>query len=350
LLAALLAACGPRPQPIIYLPRSLAPAGEDPVAATEPPLATAGETTPKPAGPAPTPETAAGETAAKPAEAALGSSWPDYQVPTLPMDLVLHRGTLVWADLAGGIWTMPADGSGPPKQVSEQHRDGFAGHPFVAGDRVIAKCGKGLLAIEVPGGAVTRINVTGVPDLLENVVGDGSTIFFSVFDHNQVMRVPVTGGAAQLVLEAKGAVLALHGPALYIASYGTGDLLEVPIAGGAPRTIARKLKRATALAVDDAAAYIYTEGDQRLIRVDLATGATKVLGEHLVNSDEVELAADAIYTVSWPYKLVRLPVVPGAEPTTLTDKLFQPRGVVHDERFVYVTSDQPPRIVRVPAR
>jgi hypothetical protein len=256
----------------------------------------------------------------------------------------------VWTDLAGAIWMMPADGSGSPKQLSEQHRDGFAARPFVAGDRVIAKCGKGLLAIEVPGGAVTRIQVTGAPDLLENVVGDGSTIFFTVFNHDQIMRVPVTGGAAQGVLEAKGGVLALHGPTLYVASYGTGDLLEVPTAGGVPRTIARKLKQATALAVEDDAVYLYTEGDQRIDRVELATGAIRVLGEHLENSDEVELAADAIYTVSWPNKLVRVPKVPGPGFATLSDKLFQPRGVVHDEHFIYVTSDQPPRIVRVPAR
>lgn len=334
LLAVLVAACGPRSQPIVYLPIGRAPPGEDSAAATEPPTAmeAAATETAKPAGPGPS------------------SSWPDYQVPTLPMDLVLHRGTLVWADLAGAIWTMPADGSGAPAQVSEQHRDGFAAHPFVAGDRVMAKGGKGLLAIEVPGGAVTPVHVSGVPDLLEDVVGDASTIFFTVFAHDQVMRVPVTGGAAQHVTDAKRAVLALHAQMLYVASYDTGDLFAVPTAGGAPRTIARKLKQPTALAVEDTAAYVYTEGDQRLTRVELTTGATQVLGEHLDNSDEIELAADALYTVSWPNKLVRLPKVPGAAPATLTEKLFQPRGVVRDEHFIYVTSDQPPRIVRVPAR
>jgi hypothetical protein len=265
------------------------------------------------------------------------------------MDLALHRGTLVWADLTGALWTMSADGSAAPEQISEQHRDGVALHPFVAGDRVFAKSGTGLIAIEVPGGAVTPVRVTGASDYPESIVGDASTIFFSVFDHDQIMRVPITGGAAQHVIDAGTAVLALRGPTLYIASYKTGDLLAVPIAGGAPRTIARKLNHPTALAVDDSAAYVYTEGDQRMTRFDLATGAPKVLGEHLDNSDEVLLAADALYTVSWPNKLVRLPKVPGAAPVTLTDKLFQPRGVVHDEQFIYVTSDRPPRIVRVPA-
>jgi len=342
LLVALLAACGPRPQPIVYLPSEPAPRGEDPGATPETPPATetaAAEATPKPA-----------EATPKPVEPVPSSSWPDYRVPTLPMDLALHRGTLVWADLTGAIWRMPADGSAAPEQVSEQHRDGLALHPFVAGDRVLAKSGKGLIAIEVPGGGVTPVRITGLPDYPENIVGDASTIFFGVFNHDQVMRVPIAGGAAQHVFDAKGAVLALHGSTLYIASYDTGDLLALPTAGGAPRTIARRLNHPTALAVDDTAAYVYTEGDQRMTRFDLATGAPKVLGDHLDNSDEVELAADALYTVSWPNKLVRLAKVPGVAPATLTDKLFQPRGVVRDDQFIYVTSDRPPRIVRVPVR
>ncbi|HEU4731660.1 MAG TPA: hypothetical protein VFT22_27380 [Kofleriaceae bacterium] len=353
LLAVLVAGC-PRPQPIVFPPLHPASAGEDSAVTPLPPTAsrTTATETAEPASPASTPDpgAAATGTAAAPAATAPSSSWPDYRVPTLPMDLVLHRGTLVWADLAGAIWMMPADGSGPPKQVTEQHKDGFAARPFVAGDRVIAKCGNGLLAIEVPGGAVTHIRVTGAPDLIENVIGDGSTIFFSVFNHDQILRVPVTGGAAQQVLEAKTGVLAVDGSTLFVASYDTGDLFAVPTAGGAPRTIATKLNHATALAADGDAVYLYTEGDQRISRVELATGATRVVGEHLVNSDEVELATDAIYTVSWPNKLVRLPRAPGPAPATMSDKLFQPRGVVHDDQFVYVTSDQPPRIVRVPAR
>lgn len=341
LVAALLAACGPRPQPIVYLPTQPQP-GEEPAATPVAPVtpvtpvaATGG--TPRPVEPPP-----------RPVAPDHRSAWPEYQVPTLPMDLALYRGTLVWVDLAGAIWMMPADGTAAPVQVSEQHRNGVALHPFVAGDRVFAKSGKGLIAIEVPGGAVTSVRITGLPDFPENIVGDGSTLFFGVFNHDQVMRVPITGGAAQHVTAAKGAVLALQGAMLYVASYDTGDLIAVSTAGGAPRTIARKLDHPTALAVDDAAAYVYTEGDQRVTRLDLATGAATVLGEHLDNSDEVELAPDAVYTVSWPNKLIRLPKVAGAA-ATLADDLFQPRGVVRDEQFVYVTSDRPPRIVRVPA-
>src|SRR5690348_11800528 len=65
----------------------------------------------------------------------------DLPTPTLAMGLALHRDTLIWADEAGAIWTMPATG-GTAQQLSEQHKDGFAFHPFVAGDRVYAKVDK----------------------------------------------------------------------------------------------------------------------------------------------------------------------------------------------------------------
>lgn len=274
------------------------------------------------------------------------SAWPDYHVPTLPADLVLHRNVLVWADLAGALWVLPTDGATAPRRVSDQHGQGFAAHPIVAGDRVLAKRGKGLLAVDVATGAVTKVELGGVTQPIENVVGDNAAIYFTLFNQAQVMRAPASGGPAERVIEAKGAALALHGDALYVVSYATGELRAVPTAGGAPRSITKKLRSATALAVDDDAAYVYTEADKKLKRVELATGAITVLGERLENSDEVRLAGDAVYTVSWPNKLVRMARTAGPA-TAIADKLFQPRGVVYDDRFVYVSSDQPARIVRV---
>ena len=333
LLLFVLAACPPKP--IVYLPEDQA--------ATRPaatgPAATGAESLP-------TEKTRPGEPTPPPiSHAETGQR--EFALSTLAMGLELHRGTLVWADVAGAVWTMPADGSRAPKKLSEQHKDGLAVHPFVAGDHVLAKAGKGLLEIELPDGPVKHIPVTGLADLPEDLVGNASDVFMTVFNHPQVLRVAIAGGATKRVLEMQRAVLALHGETLYLASYTTGALLALPVAGGSPRTIATKLKQPTALAVDDAAAYVYTEGDQKLTRIDLATGAAQVLGDHLNNSDEVELAGTTIYTVSWPNKLMRLTTTPGGA-TPIADNLFQPRGVVHDDHWVYVTSDNPPRIVRIP--
>lgn len=326
----LIAACT---KPIIYAPAGPAETESQPEAASQPPSESSSKTVTEPA----KPET-------PPARHGNGR---DFPVPTQAMGLELVRGNLVWADVAGAIWTMPADGSRAPKQLSDQHKDGLAVHPFLAGDHLLAKTGKNLIEVSLPDGPVKRVAITGVADLLEDVVGDATTIFLTVFNHPQVMRVAIGGGAAKRISDAKKAVLALHGDTLYLASYTSGTLLAMPVAGGAARTIASKLKQPTALAIDDTAAYVYTEGDEKLTRIDLATGAAQMLADHLNNSDEVELAGSDIYTVDWPNKLVRIGTSPGTT-TTLADDLFQPRGVVHDEHWVYVTSEKPFRIVRLP--
>ena len=68
----------------------------------------------------------------------------------------------------------------------------------------------------------------------------------------------------------------------------------------------------------------------------------------LENSDELVLAGDAIYTVSWPHDLVRLAKVAGRPPVHIADDLYQPRGIVTDGHAIYVTCDGPPRIVSLP--
>lgn len=322
LSVALLAACGPRPQPIVYLPTE--PGGPGSAAQDQP-------TEPRKPGEPPPPQLAR----------------QDFAVPTLPMWMVIDHGTLVWADLAGAVWTMPADGSTPPKQLSDQHKQGLVVHPFHAGDRVLAKAGHELVAIGVPDGPVTRVHVTGVPDLPEEIVANASYVYMTVFRHSQVMRVATSGGAAENVLEIPNGLVALHGDTLYVTSNKTGELLAVPAAGGKPRTIATKLKQPTAIAADDQAVYVYTEEDQRVSRIDPASGAATVLGDNLNNSDELTLAGDGVYTVSWPGKLVKLAKQPGKPAVTLLDDLHKPRSVVADDHWIYVTSDDPPRIVRV---
>lgn len=320
-----LGGCGSRRQPIVYMPNQ--------AITTEPTKA---------------PPTAAPPALRESRSVALDDKQThEFAVPTLAMELVLHRGTLVWVDLAGALWTMPVDGTTAPKQISEQHRDGLATHPFVAGDLVLAKNGKDLLALELPGGPVTRIHVTGTPAMFEEVVGDQDAIFVTVFQHDQILKVSIGGGAVQHVADAKKALLALRGKTLYTLSYATGELVAIPRDGGTSHTIADKLDHPTAFVVDDKAAYVYTEGNRRVARIDLATGASTVLGDHLDNSDELVLAGDFLYTVSWPDKLVAIPTA-GGTVQTLADHLFQPRGVAVDDRWVYVTSDRPARIVRVP--
>jgi hypothetical protein len=272
----------------------------------------------------------------------------DYTQTTLPKGLAVFHGVLVWADVAGAIWTMPADGSRPAKQLSDQHKEGFAFHPFVSGDRVFAKTKRDLLAIAVPDGPVTHLGVTGLADLPEEATANAEAVFCTVYQHDDVLRIPASGGAAKHLADVQRGVLAVHGDTLYVASYTTGQLIAVPIAGGPPRVIVKDLAHPTALAADDHAVYVYTETDQTAKRIDLATQKITVLGDHLVNSDELVLAGDALYTVSWPNRLVKLPIVAGGAAVAIADDLDMPRSVVVDDHYVYVTSSTPLRVVKVP--
>jgi hypothetical protein len=330
-LAASLGAACARPKPIVYQP-------QQPVEAS---------TTTAASEPASEP-THLGEAASEPKPTGAHSSRVEFAVPTLPSGLVLYHSTFVWTDLAGAVWTMAADGSSKPKKLSDQHREGLASHPFVAGERVLAKAGKQLVAVDVPNGPVSPVKITGLPGKPEDLVGDAQAIYVTVFEHPQIYRVPVGGGAAKHLVDVPRGILALRGDTLYVASYETGAVLAVPTSGGAPRTIARGLARPTALAVDDAAAYVYTEGDQRIQRVELKGGATSVLGEHFNNSDELDVADSVVYTVNWPGKVERLPNTAGGSAMTLADDLHTPRAIVTDDHWVYVTTDEPPRIVRLP--
>ena len=210
------------------------------------------------------------------------------------MGLTLLHGTLSVLERigAGAIWMMPADGSVPPTRVTEQHRDGFATHPFVAGSQVLAKASKAFLAIAVPGGAITRASVTGAVGVFEAAVGTATTIFLTVFKRDEVFEVPVGGGALQRVIDVPNAVLALHRDTLYVASYATGDLLAIPVAGGAPRAIAHKLHGPTAIVVDDTTAFAYS-GARPARDPDRARDRREQHGDRAIsfeNSDELLLA------------------------------------------------------------
>jgi outer membrane protein assembly factor BamB len=274
----------------------------------------------------------------------------DFATPTLPKGLTVSHGTLIWADVLGAIWTMPSDGATPPKQLSNQHREGFAFFPFVAGDKVFARSKRALLAIGIPDGPVTHGSFTGLIDLPEEAVGDATSIFVTIFSHDDVMRVPTSGGGAVHLLDAKHGVLALHGGTLYVASYTTGELTAITTATGAHHVVARALAKPTAIVADDHAVYVYTETDETVSRIDLASGAVTPLARHLNNSDELVLADDALYTVSWPNRLVKLSTTAGAAAVDLATDLDMPRSVVLDGDYLYVTSSSPTRIARVPRR
>src|SRR5215212_2690657 len=120
----------------------------------------------------------------------------DLPTEESPTSLVVSGGALLWTDMAGGVWSRPADGSGEPRQLSDQKRPGFAFHLFTAGREVLATSRGDLLRVGVPGGPVTLAKIRGLVEYPIGAVADGAFIYLTMFKRPEIMRVPIEGGTA----------------------------------------------------------------------------------------------------------------------------------------------------------
>jgi hypothetical protein len=285
----------------------------------------------------------------QPARVAVDRAREDFAVGESPMTLVVVRGVLYWTDAAGAIWSMPATG-GTPRQLSSQRDPDFAFSLFVAGTEVFATSRKDLLRVAGPGGPVTRAGITGLADNPEEYAASTEHIYLTMFKRTEIVRVPVRGGAATKIGELPRGILALYGDTLYATSYASGVLIAMPVTGGAPRTIARGLLRPTALAVDGTHAFVYSEREHSLRRIELATGASAILASELVNSDDVVLDGDWVYTRSWskPHGTLVRVAKDGSRPAqVIANDLASPYRIAIDDAAIYVTSRDGDEIVRV---
>jgi hypothetical protein len=285
-----------------------------------------------------------------PAEAPTPARPARIELPTgeAPTSLAVAGASLVWTDAEGGVWSMPADGGGEPRPLSDPRRPGFAFHLFTAGGQVLATSRKDLLRVGLPDGPVTPAGIRGLAEQPLEAAADASFIYLTLFRRPEIVRVPVAGGAATKLAELPRAVLALSGDTLYAASYATGELIAITTATGRSRTVARGLPRPTAIAADGAHVFAACEGDGTLRRIDAATGAAAELARGLVNSDDVELDGDYVYTRTWGARpgLVRA-LRDGSRPHELIAELAAPVDIAFDASGIYVASRDGRRIVRL---
>jgi hypothetical protein len=265
-----------------------------------------------------------------------------------PTSIALAGGALLWTDMAGGVWSMPADGSGAPRQLSDQRTPGFAFHLFTAGREVFATSRGDLLRIAGPDGPVTLAKIRGLVEYPLEAAADAAVIYVTLFKRPEIMRIPVAGGEAQKIGELPRAVLALRGETLYAASYATGALVAIATATGKSRVVARGLAKPTAIAADDTHVYAYCEHDETLRRIDAATGAMTELARGLRNSDDVELDGAYVYTRTWGARpaLVRV-AKDGSRPLEVLAEMAAPTDIAIDEGGVYVASRNDRQIVRL---
>jgi len=269
-----------------------------------------------------------------------------FAVAPSPMSIAIAGTALVWTDATGSIWTMPTTG-GTPRQLSDQQKPDFAFKVVAAGGVIVASSRKDLLRVDVAGGTVTKANVTGLVEYPEEIVGDAAAIFVTMFKKDQIMRID--GASAKSIATLARGILALRGDTLYAASYSNGTLVAIPTSGGKPRTIAKDLVRPTALVADDTHAFVYSETAQTLRRIDLASGAGTVIAKNLVNSDDLVIDGDWLYTRSWDKgkrgSLLRI-AKDGSSQSVLGADMDAPYNIAFDADGIYVTVRDAAQIVR----
>jgi len=273
----------------------------------------------------------------------------DLAVGESPMSLIVSGGHLYWTDSLGSIWSMPSDGTGTPKQLSDQKTPSFAFRLFTAGDQVLATSRKDLLRVASPDGPVTLAGVKGLLDNPEEATGGDGFAYLTVFKRNEIVRAPAGGGGTvkKLTTLPRG-VLGLHGDTLYAASYSTGVLIAIP-ADGVVKTIARGFNRPTAVAADATYVFVYSERDKTLTRVEIASGALTVLAHDLENSDDLLVDGPWLYVFTWGKRpsLLRIAIDGSREPQVIAADLQAPYRIAADADAIYVTSRDQNVIVKL---
>ncbi len=264
------------------------------------------------------------------------------------MTLVVWRDHLVWTDSAGAIWSMSTSG-GTPKQLSDQQNPNFAFKVFLAGDELFATSRKDLLRVESPAGPVTKAGILSLADNPIDATGTSDHVFMTLFKRDEIMRASVGGGAAKKIASVPRGVVGRNADTLFIASYSSGALVAIPLAGGSAKTIARGLVRPTAVAADDARVFVYSEKQQSIRRIVIATGEATVIAEGLDNSDDLVADGAWLYTYSWQPRgqLVRIAKDGGLPPQVLADDLKSPYAIAFDGDAIYATVRDQNKIIKI---
>lgn len=272
----------------------------------------------------------------------------DLDVGDSPMTLVVWRGHLVWTDASGAIWSMPIAG-GAPKQLSDQQNPNFAFKLFLAGDKLFATSRKDVIAVSSPEGPVAMAGVLSLADNPIDATGTNDHVYLTMFKRDEIVRASVAGGAAKKIASVPRGVVARNADTLFVASYSSGTLVAIPLAGGAPKTIATKLVRPTALAADDSRVFVYSEKQEAIHRIVIATGEQTVIAEGLSNADDLVADGAWLYTYSWQPRgqLVRVAKDGGRAPQVLADDLKSPYSIAFDGDAIYATVRDQNKIIKI---
>jgi len=195
--------------------------------------------------------------------------------------------------------------------------------------------------------------------LLSGVTADGAGNVFAVnYELRSVVEFPVAGGPPVTVANPTGGTSGIAiDPAgnLFVAQADSTPfgVLEIPAGGGAPKQVGAGLSHASGVAVDTAGdLFIADSGNSRVVEVPVGGGPQITIGATGLGS-ALGVAVDAVGNVyvsdSFHDRVVKV-AVGGGQTTVRTTGLFEPTGVAVDGADnIFIADYGNNRVVEVPA-
>jgi hypothetical protein len=240
---------------------------------------------------------------------------------TLPTELLLVNGLLVWIDLGSSAQAGAVFKLDPSTSVAAQISGPLQSPTAIASDGRYV-----YIASAFPSGGVSIDRVplaSGPPFSVTTVVGDftpaGMVIdaryaYFvgKTLAGGAVYRVALTGGPAEALWSTNGGTLgavAVTGAHLYwtldAPNAGAATIFSVPITGGMAVALAAQQPHAERLAFDNVSLFWTTGTDGQVVRVPLSGGASDVVASGLGSALHIAVS-DAVY-VTTATGIVKIP-------------------------------------------
>jgi hypothetical protein len=151
-------------------------------------------------------------------------------------------------------------------------------------------------------GSGTPVSLGSSPGAVNGLAVDGTNLYWAT--EATVMKAPLTGaGPTTTLVSGNGSPLAVDANNVYYGFHGLGGsntygpVLQLPLAGGTPTTLATGLHMIDGIAVDGANVY-WADNSGTLLRVPIGGGAVTTLAAKQVFGGDIAVDATYVYWIT----------------------------------------------------